>query len=424
LEVKTLHSMMWRRFCVDKKSYFPSKLVGEADGFGLAFGNKRSGIETVDDLALLEFNRLRNRMMKPAETSFSGYMAERVMRMAEIHERAWKKGWWDFTRLLEMGVESGFQITSDFLGVDEVQDCSRLQLELLRNPASEEAWYLGDMDQSIYTWNGVDAKDIECLQPHEVRHLSVSYRVPIEIAGYADLVLSQASWRSPGCIETYKVGGEVVFAKSFEDLCSKIKGEPNIYGSVMILGRTQLIVDQAIAIGRRYGLNFPTSDRYDRKKVLENLLELLARGGEVENSFVKALLSEEIDQEIYLSDEGLKRIKALDTRGRTPAKLILDEWVTGAFNDLKEDGVEALFGFDDEVAFDPKIPRVRAMTMHKAKGLEDATVILLRDSTPKVELSEDFDESVRLAYVSATRALNRLIICQLGDRFMRQVIIL
>lgn len=134
-----------------------------------------------DDL-LAEVNILRHQMIPPAR------WPDHVRHFATAWE-AWKHeyGLIDYTDMIDRArqvapIAPGNPQT---LIVDEAQDLSLLQWDLLRRWASHtQRWIVaGDDDQALYRWCGADFQPL--LDAQDRRVLSQSYRVPASIQAHA-----------------------------------------------------------------------------------------------------------------------------------------------------------------------------------------------------------------------------------------------
>lgn len=102
-----------------------------------------------------------------------------------------------------------------FIYLDEFQDVSRIQYEILKVYFAKvkQVVVVGDSDQSIYSWRGSDIKIItddfiNDFQP-SIMHLSTSYRVPKNILEPISRSIAQNKERIPKEIVSYKEGGEL-----------------------------------------------------------------------------------------------------------------------------------------------------------------------------------------------------------------------
>jgi superfamily I DNA/RNA helicase len=95
--------------------------------------------------------------------------------------RNWKnmEGMLDYTDLLTQYLDNGKPLDIDTIFVDEAQDLSSLQWEVVSKlGANAQRWFIaGDDDQAIFHWAGADATAFQDLKVDMVETLDQSYRV-------------------------------------------------------------------------------------------------------------------------------------------------------------------------------------------------------------------------------------------------------
>lgn len=439
--IRTIHSLCFRHVGAELDKNMTRSLITKGHEQRFYFGSNRlrsvsgnhvdeldfSGNEpeTTHDAIYNELMRLRARMQNLKETKLNGWEADELLRMHRLMSAGFKRGYWDFTYLLERAVESEFCIKADFVGVDEIQDCTRLQIELLRKIQGEEVYFVGDPDQSIHSWAGANPKDISLLNVDETEDLQKSWRVPDKIADYAHLTLTQASTRSKGRIIGNGRMGSVTYNPLFEDVCSTLSRSKKECGEVFILGRTNCIAHKARQIALEYGLNMSMDENDEVRIELAKLIHSPAKT--LTYYQFKFLVSPVLDARIYFK-------RGAKSRMRQEMQATPNAWMNWSrfFREYGTSELERLFRERDTSSlvssdnqgvkiFDPTLPRVECLTMHSSKGLEADTVVILRDTTSRVLKNENHDEEVRLAYVAATRSKKNLIISEITQRAMRQI---
>lgn len=104
----------------------------------------------------------------------------------------------DYTDILEQFNTRNPSLPIKVLFVDEAQDLSRLQWDIIRNLSrqAEETYVAGDDDQAIYQWAGASIEDFLGLEG-EKQVLERSYRVPSEIKAVADSISGAIRQRQP-----------------------------------------------------------------------------------------------------------------------------------------------------------------------------------------------------------------------------------
>jgi DNA helicase II / ATP-dependent DNA helicase PcrA len=93
-----------------------------------------------------------------------------------------EKGLKDFTDLLDDFVEQDLAPKFKVLFIDEAQDLSHLQWEMVRSiwKKAEKTYIAGDDDQAIFRWAGADVDHFIALREEvdEIKTLNQSYRIP------------------------------------------------------------------------------------------------------------------------------------------------------------------------------------------------------------------------------------------------------
>ena len=93
-----------------------------------------------------------------------------------------EKGLKDFTDLLEEFVEKDLSPQFKVLFIDEAQDLSHLQWEMVKTiwKKAEKTYIAGDDDQAIFKWAGADVDHFIALKDEvdEIKVLNQSYRIP------------------------------------------------------------------------------------------------------------------------------------------------------------------------------------------------------------------------------------------------------
>ena len=126
----------------------------------------------------------------------------------------------DFTDLLELAVvESDHLPELDVLIVDEAQDLSRLQWNLVEALAekAKRVFLAGDDDQAVFTWAGADVKSFLSFRGH-ITVLEQSYRVPARVHTLANEIVTRIRERQEKTWRPRDFAGEVCTYYRFEDI--------------------------------------------------------------------------------------------------------------------------------------------------------------------------------------------------------------
>jgi superfamily I DNA/RNA helicase len=109
--------------------------------------------------------------------------------------RDWKtkEGLLDYTDLLTQYLEEGQPLPIEVLFIDEAQDLSKLQWQVVQKlGAKASRWYLGgDPDQELFAWAGASAETFWDYPADDHKILSQSYRLPRKVLTKANEVLDR-----------------------------------------------------------------------------------------------------------------------------------------------------------------------------------------------------------------------------------------
>lgn len=96
----------------------------------------------------------------------------------EYPPKGFQKNFWDFTWLLEEGIRRDIRWSADYCAVDEINDLNALQATLAARIEGEEVEYVGDLDQAIYGFAGVDPQSVLSILPYDrMETMELSHRL-------------------------------------------------------------------------------------------------------------------------------------------------------------------------------------------------------------------------------------------------------
>lgn len=207
---RTIHSMCYRLLGLNKKQVLSEKQLKQffADEIKLAFVGARHDAD-MDEAApiqqrsnspgndLLAFYEWQRNRMLPFEDAFRVYRPtselrpywtlDTISRLLLKYE-AFKAdlGVLDFTDMLVNTLEQGLHPDTRALLVDEFQDCTTLQVELVKawGQTQQCVWTFGDTDQAIYTFLGTNVRDFLSF-PGEQFILDTNYRSGANIVDFS-----------------------------------------------------------------------------------------------------------------------------------------------------------------------------------------------------------------------------------------------
>ena len=268
---------------------------------------------------------------------------------------------YDFTDMLEIYVTEGRPVDVDLCLIDEAQDLTPLQWQVVERAFSNvpELVVDGDDDQGIYHWAGASADALLSFRG-EKEVLAQSYRLPRTVHALASQVSSGISRRYDKLFHSTDAEGSVEWL-----------GRPNEVdlssGTWLLLARTRRQLSGLEEIARSQGVTY-----------------LLQQRASVDPSHVADIREYETfragDSTLPLWHDALTSI-SLDDREYLLSCLRRGESLT-------------------------RTPRVRIDTIHGAKGLEADHVMLLTDINARIKrgMELDPDGEARVWYVGVTRA--------------------
>ena len=352
-------------------------------------------------------------------------------------------------------IRRAFQNRFDHFCVDEVQDSSPIQNEILMMLASEakSLFLVGDEDQSIYGFRGAAPKCLhdfaESFGEDRVIQLENNYRSSKAVIKAAGNLIRQNGERMPKELKGIRED-----SGSARVLHWKNRGERDVY----ILTDLALHPDAAVlarnnesltAIAFRMfleGFPFVPSKGmmdYFRQEPVRGILEMLRHvaqetdAGELpekirkyftNQNLIRCLKTEEPEKALYLLLDQMGVARFIKGRWgnkdlcRIYMKLDILAEILSYYPDLDSflGGVE---GFGQWVNTSDHFEGTRLLTCHSAKGMEFEKVYLV-DLVDKIfpscyyitdGSSNEYEEEVRLLYVALTRAKNDAEILQVEN---------
>lgn len=108
-------------------------------------------------------------------------------------------------QILQRNPDIGF----DLVIVDEYQDTTRLEADILRMLAKDRMIVVGDTMQSIYGFRGADLHNIVNIKVDQVYNMNHSYRLPDQVAAFANHLILQSEFGYDMAIESNGSNGKV-----------------------------------------------------------------------------------------------------------------------------------------------------------------------------------------------------------------------
>jgi DNA helicase-2/ATP-dependent DNA helicase PcrA len=317
----------------------------------------------------------------------------------------------DFTDMLQIFVDRATLPTFDLLIVDEAQDLSALQWQMVDKLVehSKDVYFAGDDDQAIYTWAGADiAHFLNLDADREV--LPISYRLKREVFEACQKVIHQCDERYPKDWEPHAEGGEVDFTNNLDSIDMS-------EGSWFLLARTNSLVRSFTKYLRAEGRSFWLAGPHGMESsvsvdAVQAVLtyENLRKGRRYDAERMRtcwAHIAPKLRPETApvfepLNEYGMDDLRATGFNADGPWFDVLS--IPGAMQDY----IRMLRATGESLI---KPPRITVSTIHGVKGGEADNVVVwqkLSGLTFKNWLNDDPQE-VRALFTAMSRAKERLI---------------
>ena len=325
-----------------------------------------------------------------------------------------EKGLKDFTDLLEDFLNKETLNKFEVLFIDEAQDLSLLQWDMVRKIWSRagKTYIAGDDDQAIFKWAGADVDHFIALKEEvdDIQTLDQSYRIPGgPIHELSQKIISKVQNRFN---KEYKPRDEIGILKRYSDITQVDMSK----GEWLVLSSANYFLEDAKDLCEIQGWY------YQYKGINSVPLKLLLALNNWEAWRKDAQLNHLEIKNIYeyLGSNvlpGFQKGKTLhsDTKYlmrdcRATHGLITDSVWYEAFEGLDpmtETYIRNMRANGEQIN---KNPRIKMSTIHGAKGGEADQVLLMQDLTGAAieTFSHDPDELHRLFYTGATRAKREL----------------
>ena len=325
-----------------------------------------------------------------------------------------EKGLKDFTDLLEDFIDKDIQPTFEVLFIDEAQDLSKIQWEMVRVLWSnaKKTYIAGDDDQAIFKWAGADVDHFIALKEEvdDIKTLNQSYRIPGgPIHKLSQKIIGKVQNRFN---KEYKPRSEAGILKRYSDITQVDMSQ----GNWLILSSANHFLEDAKDLCEIQGwyYQYRGINSVPLKLLLAlNNWEAWRKGAHLNHLEIRNIYE-------YLGSNvlpGFKKGKTLQSEDKYTLKecqakhgLTIDKVWYEAFEGLDtitENYIRNMRANGEKIN---KNPRIIMSTIHGAKGGEADKVLLMQDLTNAAleTFSHDPDELHRLFYTGATRAKREL----------------
>jgi len=408
--VSTIHSACYRLLRLNGSSLVNySKLLKFGQTIGMPFkGNTDDMHETMElgDIYLSLYSLARNKL-DGNEVEY-----ERSDRPGSWNEfqfffesyDSWKKsnGLIDFTDMLEKYQQSPREHGCKVIFIDESQDLSPLQWEVIREvvnqPGVESVYFAGDDDQAIFEWAGAD--------PHGMRSfegdtdadrliLDKSWRIPFSVHEVVTGIANKIRDRVKKRYDPRDEEGEVEYSELFE---------PADQDSGFILCRTHSIKQKL------------------EKSLIERRVPFRSGSGGLPGPF-DCKAAKAIRAWHQYKDTKVLSAKGLETMIAAATDKVRADLLAGDKTSILSEDPHRVFRIpylfqhyfaDVDILSEPNLI---TNTIHSSKGQEADEVTVITDWTPRVEAGSVLkpDSELRVWYVAMSRAKHKLRISSLGE---------
>ena len=373
-------------------------------------GDRFLEVINMSRICMLPLRQVYNQSSVPQTTDFS--KVDYVDRGLRAYKKA--QDLYDFTDMLELFIQRKLSPSFDIVFIDEVQDLSPLQWEMVHQIAknSKQVVIAGDDDQAIYRWAGADVEYFIRMSG-SIEVLGQSYRIPASHHAMSQRLIQTVHHRRRKDFLPRPEQGDIVWHRHSEEVNLN-------QDDWLLLARTRRIAKQLEEEVRQRGMlySFNLSRSMDQKSFEAiNVWETLRRGEGVPAKDVRSvyrymLLHKQVER-------GHKTLPEVpEDRVLTLQDLVADHglrttapWdeALGAIPDNEVVYFKACMRRGEDLS---KPPRIRISTIHSAKGAEATNVLLATDyptrSTNSVRDVHSEDDEKRVFYVGLTRAKKEL----------------
>jgi DNA helicase-2/ATP-dependent DNA helicase PcrA len=423
---RTLHSLAFHHLCMS-----PIQVMGWNDymvlckQLGITITSRKmndewaySGTVTKGDRLFFLENLARTTKLSLRQT-WEKFVNDdidfRELELVALTIKAYKESRYkfDFTDMIQKFVEHGSSPKFKTLIVDEAQDLSKLQWEMvdILEKNSKEMWVAGDDDQAIYTWAGADVNHfIELEAQTEV--LNHSYRLTCGVKLLADKLSARMTTRLK---KPYKPRNDANGITRLNDYVNINMKE----GTWLLLARNIYALSEYVKHCIHKGYLFESKLNPDFNPESWEAIrywEALRKGQSLPVSCIKLVyqfmqtkkritFGAKTKLDLLPEHQMIDLIELVKNYGC----LTTDIWEF-ALNKLTQTEVSYYTAAIRNGESLDAPARIRIGTIHSMKGAEADNVVLECDMSPKTyrEYERNQDNEHRVWYVAVTRAKEKL----------------
>ena len=332
-----------------------------------------------------------------------------------------EKGLKDFTDLLEDFIKQENKPNFEALFIDEAQDLSLIQWEMVRSmwTNAKKTYIAGDDDQAIFKWAGADVDHFIALKEevNDIKVLDQSYRIPGgPIHELSQKIINKVQNRFD---KNYKPRTQQGILRRYSDITQVDMSKDNW----LVLSSANHFLDDVKEVcelrGWYYqhrGMNsvplklliaLNNWERWRKKDAIQGATNLL---GPIEIKNIYEYLGSNVSPgfrtgKLFHSEEKYTLKECMEKYGLLTDKVWYESF--DGLDTITENYIRNMRANGEQIN---KNPRIIMSTIHGAKGGEADKVLLMQDLTNAAleTMSYDPDELHRLFYTGATRAKREL----------------
>jgi superfamily I DNA/RNA helicase len=423
---RTLHSLAFRRLGINKENVMQRRHyedLGKKIQIPIDYNDwddEETGLFTTksDYLRIIHLAKLRNitldQQFNLKEHNQKLEYDKLIIIANELRRYKKEYGLIDYNDMILDFVKSDKSPKFDVVFIDEAQDLSRMQWDMVNSFDTNDSFIAGDDDQAIFRWAGADV-DSFITQKGKLLNLTQSVRIPKKIHDFAIKIIERVSNRLPKDWQPKAHAGSITKHWNFEDINMK-------EGNWLVLTRTRHQLKPLEDVLKEKGFYF--ENRFG-KSYEKNIQEAAANWEHLrQGQLMHSRDIQNIAQYMGESNWEKKKLKAL----AKDSFYGIDILTKGYGLNTKKTWYEC---FDNagskRITYIRKMrangeslksgARIKLSTIHSVKGGEEDNVIILPDLTYNTQQAyeRNKDDENRLFYVGATRTKEHLHIVRPKD---------
>ncbi len=391
--------------------FYSGTVIEQGPYKDFGYGDKFLEIINIARILRQPLRKVYNESTVPLKTDWS--RVEYVSRGIEHWKKAY--GLQDYAGMLEMFVQHNLCPLLEVVFIDEAQDLSPIQWEMVRmlEQSSQECYVAGDDDQAIFRYAGADVEHFVGLKG-KVTLLNKSYRIPSLHHALSHKVIKRIVGRREKIFQPKNSEGSVFWHRHSEEV-------DLTEGDWLLLSRTTRGAQQIEEEVRRRGhLYIYNGSKSIDSRVLDAVRwwEHLRNGNMLDADQVRLvykhmLINSQVAYGYKTMPDGEDGVfYSLNELQQNHGLLHRHSWETGLGKITERDRtyIKACLRKGESLT---KTPRIRISTIHSAKGAQATNVMMLTDTMRRPysmwrKINHYDDDEARVFYVGLTRATENL----------------